>query len=43
MRKLDEARQWLRQALKIGGKKAIKGMALADEDLQPLWEEIRQL
>jgi len=43
MRKLDEARVWFRRALKVGGKKEIKGMALADDDLEPLWEEIRQL
>jgi Flp pilus assembly protein TadD len=43
MRKLDEARQWFRKALKLVGKAEIQGMALADEDLEPLWEEIRQL
>jgi tetratricopeptide (TPR) repeat protein len=43
MRQLDEARRWFRRALKVGGKETIKGMALADEDLEPLWEEIRQL
>ena len=43
MRKLDEARRWFRRALKVGGKETIKGMALADEDLAPLWEEIQQL
>jgi Tfp pilus assembly protein PilF len=43
MRQLDEARRWFRRALKVGGKETIKVMALADEDLEPLWEEIRQL
>jgi tetratricopeptide (TPR) repeat protein len=43
MRQLDEARVWLKRALKIGGKEDIKRMALADPDLEPLWEEIRQL
>jgi tetratricopeptide (TPR) repeat protein len=43
MRKLGEARRWFQRALKIGGKENLKRMALADEDLQPLWEEIRQL
>ena len=43
MRQLDEARVWLRRALKIGGKEKVKQMALADPDLQPLWDEIRQL
>jgi len=43
LRLLDEARLWLKRALKIGGKERIKQMALADADLEPLWEEIRQL
>ncbi len=43
MRKLDEARQWFQRAMKVGGKETIKGMALADDDLAPLWEEIRKL
>lgn len=40
---LDEARQWLRHATKTGGKKNIKKMALADDDLKPLWPEIGKL
>lgn len=43
MRQLDVARHWLKQAMKIGGKDAIRNMALADDDLQPLWTEIREL
>jgi Flp pilus assembly protein TadD len=43
MQQLDEARVWLRRALKLGDKEAIKKMALDDPDLQPLWDEIRQL
>ena len=43
MKDLDVARQWLQRALKVGKKKEIKTMALADPDLEPLWEEIRQL
>lgn len=43
MQELDEARIWLRRAVKIGGKERIKKMALADPDLEPLWEEIRGL
>jgi tetratricopeptide (TPR) repeat protein len=43
MQQLSEARLWLKRALKIGGKEKIKQMALADPDLEPLWEEIRQL
>ncbi len=40
---LDAARVWLKCALKIGGAQAIKTMALADEDLKPLWPEIKEL
>lgn len=40
---LEEAREWLRQALERGDKKAIRSMALNDEDLQPLWNEIKTL
>jgi Flp pilus assembly protein TadD len=43
MDQLEEARAWLRRALKIGGKEKVKQMALGDPDLQPLWEEIRKL
>ena len=37
------ALDWLQRAMKIGGKDTIKKTALADEDLQPLWPEIRNL
>jgi len=37
------ARRWLRQAMKAGDREAIRHMALADDDLQPLWTEIREL
>ena len=40
---LDEARQWLQRALAIAEKTQIKLMALNDEDLEPLWEEIKRL
>lgn len=43
LQELNEARIWFRRALKIGGKEKIKGMALDDPDLQPLWDEIRHL
>ncbi len=43
MKQLAEARIWLKRALKIGGKEHIKQMALADPDLESLWDEIRQL
>jgi predicted Zn-dependent protease len=42
MQQLDIARHWLRQAMKIGGQEAIRKMALADDDLKPLWTEIRE-
>jgi Flp pilus assembly protein TadD len=40
---LDDSRTWLKRAVKIGGKEIIKKMALEDEDLKPLWEEIQVL
>jgi tetratricopeptide (TPR) repeat protein len=42
MRRLEEARSWLARAAQVGGKKDIKQMALAEPDLEALWEEIRQ-
>jgi Flp pilus assembly protein TadD len=42
MRQLDIARTWLRRAINAGKKDAIKKMALADDDLQPLWPEMEQ-
>ena len=42
MRQLDQARVWLKRALKIGDPEKIKQMALDDPDLPPLWNEIRQ-
>ena len=39
--KLDAARDWLRRAVAISDKEAIKAMALGDSDLEPLWEELR--
>ncbi len=43
MAQLDIARHWLQRAVMIGQKDGIKKMALADEDLQPLWPEIEEL
>jgi predicted Zn-dependent protease len=43
MQQLDLARHWLKRAIKAGGKEAIKKMALADDDLKSLWDEIRNL
>ena len=40
---LDEAREWLARAVKIGGKEAIQKTAFSDEDLKPLWPEIEIL
>ena len=39
----DLAREWLRRALLVGDKEVLKKMALADDDLQPLWQEIKEL
>lgn len=41
MQQLDLARLWLQRAVNTGGREAIKKMALADDDLRPLWKEIR--
>ena len=41
--RLAEARQWLQRALNQGDKQKIKSMALHDDDLKPLWDEIREL
>lgn len=41
--RFDDARKWLDLAAKVGGREKVKSMALADDDLQPLWEEIRKL
>jgi len=43
MQQLDRARHWLERAIQTGGKDAIQKMALADDDLKPLWAEIRKL
>lgn len=43
LEQLDEARGWLKRAMKIGRREHIKLMALMDEDLKPLWKEIRKL
>jgi len=42
MQQFEEARAWLRRALRVGDKDEIKQRALDDPDLQPLWEEIRK-
>ncbi len=39
----DEALDWLRRAMRVGGKEAIRAMALKDRDLEPLWTRIGAL
>ena len=43
LQQLDQARIWLKRAIAAGQKDNIKKMALADDDLKPLWAEIREL
>jgi hypothetical protein len=43
MQKLATAREWFYRAVAAGTKETIKQMALADDDLQPLWTEIKEL
>lgn len=42
MGQLDEARVWLRRALKTGDRERLKTMALQDKDLEPLRAEIQR-
>jgi len=35
---IQEAREWLECALKVGDSKRVKNMAVNDPDLTPLWE-----
>ena len=41
MEQLDDARKLLERAMKVGNRKQLLQMALADDDLKPLWEELR--
>jgi tetratricopeptide (TPR) repeat protein len=41
MGQIEEARAWLKRAVKAGGIETIKRMALRDADLKPLWDEIK--
>jgi tetratricopeptide (TPR) repeat protein len=43
MKRLPEARKWFKRALKIGEKEKVRQMALADSDLESLWDEIRAM
>ena len=40
LNQLDDARRWLKRASEIGGEKEMRAMALVDDDLKPLWEEL---
>ncbi len=40
--RLDDARRWLDRAVALRDRDAIRRMALNDDDLEPLWPEIRQ-
>ena len=40
--RLDDSRQLLKRAVKLGGRDYHR-MALEDEDLQPLWTEIKRM
>jgi len=42
MRDLETARLWLERATSISGPKKVNQMALADPDLEALWEDIRK-
>ena len=42
LNQLNAARSWLQSAVKIGGKEEIQKMALADDDMKPLWPEIER-
>jgi Flp pilus assembly protein TadD len=41
--KLDEARKWLKEAIRRGVPKKIREMAMSDSDLEPLWPEVKKL
>jgi hypothetical protein len=43
MGRLEEARQWLKQAFLAGDRKAVRTLALLDEDLRPLWPEVERM
>jgi hypothetical protein len=43
LKQLETSRTWLLRAIEVGGRETIKKMALADDDLKPLWPEIAGL
>lgn len=40
--RLEEALRWLEQAVELAGKRDLTQLALEDEDLKPLWTQIRE-
>jgi predicted Zn-dependent protease len=40
---LAEAWEWFEKAVKVGGVKPMKSLALAEKDLEPLWGRIKEL
>jgi tetratricopeptide (TPR) repeat protein len=40
---LEAARTWFQRSLNLSDKQRLKAQALADSDLEPLWEEIRKI
>jgi Flp pilus assembly protein TadD len=42
VQQLETARAWLQRAMAVGGKAEITQLALADADLEALWDEIRR-
>lgn len=43
LEKVEEGREWLRKAFRLGNAKEIKPLALADPDLKLLWAEIEAM
>ena len=43
LEQIDDAVRWLERAVAVGGKAPIKQLALADDDLKPLWPDIARL
>jgi tetratricopeptide (TPR) repeat protein len=40
--KIEEGREWLSRARRLGEDKQVRGVALADPDLEALWPELRE-
>lgn len=43
LNEVDDARTWFHRALEVGDRGKLKELALGDDDLKPLWEEIRKM